>query len=426
MSSTEDLVTISAAPTSAPGGAGTFSLVANDQILRLRPGAGAYASNQSGALELGVVTQGAQFQAPFSVLDQANGTALRARLGEARAEFFTDTVVNGGLSVTGLSQFAGVEASGVVAEQVVWVTGDGALAQSIMFPGSLQLGQWRLRAVDSGQTVLEWFSSELNAWRQVTSFTQSETTGLQTERLRSDSILIGQSDLGIGENSGLAAWINGKLRTTDDLETTARLRTDAIESLAGGPVRVGNDLNVEGPLSADSITATSEVVTDRFRASTASAVTCADNMVVTGSLTAGGVDVGAALAAREPAFTAVAPLQKVVNIQTGAVELRVDTSGLGGSPFFCAGTVDADGTVLTRKGQRPNFTCTQYGTGAYEIFFEEPHPAGANFVVNLTGQTFHVWVRASNEAPTATGFKVGVVNSSNSVLNLPFYFAVLM
>jgi hypothetical protein len=62
----------------------------------------------------------------------------------------TDTTVNGDLSVTGLSQFQGIEASGVVADQVVWVTGDGA-AQSIMFPGSLQLGKWRLRGTEAGE-----------------------------------------------------------------------------------------------------------------------------------------------------------------------------------------------------------------------------------------------------------------------------------
>jgi hypothetical protein len=39
------------------------------------------------------------------------------------------------------------------------------------------------------------------------------------------------------------------------------------------------------------LTATTEVVTDSIRASTASAVTCADNLAVTGSLTVGGFNV---------------------------------------------------------------------------------------------------------------------------------------
>jgi len=101
LSSTTDLVTLSAVPSSAPGGAGNFSLVGPaGEILRLRPGTGAYAVNHTGAVELGVVTQGAQFLAPFSVMDATNGTALRARFAETRAEFFTDTVVNGDLQVT--------------------------------------------------------------------------------------------------------------------------------------------------------------------------------------------------------------------------------------------------------------------------------------------------------------------------------------
>jgi hypothetical protein len=58
----------------------------------------------------------------------------------------TPLSVAGGLQVSGLTQLQGLEASGVVAQQVVWVTGGtGAPAPSIMFPGSLALGKWRIR-----------------------------------------------------------------------------------------------------------------------------------------------------------------------------------------------------------------------------------------------------------------------------------------
>jgi hypothetical protein len=169
LSSTSDLVTLSALPSSAPGGAGNFSLVGPaGEILRLRPGSGAYALQHTGAVELGVVTQGAQFLAPFSVMDAANGTALRARVSETRVEFFRDTVVNGSLSVTGLSEFQSVEAVGVVAEQVVWVKGVNTTVQSIMFPGSLQLGKWRTRGNEAGRFVLERFdddgTTQTNGW----------------------------------------------------------------------------------------------------------------------------------------------------------------------------------------------------------------------------------------------------------------------
>jgi hypothetical protein len=228
-------------------------------------------------VELGVVTQGAQFQAPFTVLDQVDGTALRARFAETRAEFFTDTTVNGGLTVTGLSQFQGVEASGVVADQVVWVTGDGA-AQSIMFPGSLQLGKWRLRGTEAGEFYVERFDDDgelqTDAWYPVCTWgfnTQINSPGMGIDNLgvafnfsagnitatgstalrdvSAASLLIGPDELGIGAGAGLAAWVDGKLRTTDNLETTARLRTDTVEPFSGAAVRVASGLAVDGSLT---------------------------------------------------------------------------------------------------------------------------------------------------------------------------------
>jgi hypothetical protein len=76
---------------------------AQGKILRLRPGTGAYAVTQSGqgSVELGVQRQAAQFQAPFSVMDQATATALRARFAETKAEFFTAVEVNGATNVSG-------------------------------------------------------------------------------------------------------------------------------------------------------------------------------------------------------------------------------------------------------------------------------------------------------------------------------------
>jgi hypothetical protein len=64
------------------GPAGTFPLLnAEGEILRIRPGAGAYAMDQGNSVEIRVQLQAAQFQAPFAVMDQANATALCARLG---------------------------------------------------------------------------------------------------------------------------------------------------------------------------------------------------------------------------------------------------------------------------------------------------------------------------------------------------------
>ena len=113
---------------------------------------------------------------------------------------------------------------------------------------------------------------------------------------------------------------------------------------------------------------------------------------------------------------------------TGNLTVNGSSNISGGSsnPFFCAGLIEGGtGNVLARKGQKPNFTANRYGIGAYEVVFEEPHPEGALYIVNVTSQTFHGWVRAGSEDPTANGFKVGVVNSSNQVSDFDFYFMVL-
>jgi hypothetical protein len=68
--------------TGATGPAGALSLVnTQGKILRLLPGTGVYASSASasGYVEVGMETQSVQFRAPFSVMDQSSGTALRAR-----------------------------------------------------------------------------------------------------------------------------------------------------------------------------------------------------------------------------------------------------------------------------------------------------------------------------------------------------------
>jgi hypothetical protein len=222
--------------------------------------------------------------------------------------------------------------------------------------------------------------------------TATGSTALQAvsaTSIRGTQLLLGPDELGIGAGAGLAAWVDGKLRATDNIETTAQIRADTVAPFAQGAVRVASDLTVEG------------------------------------QLTVGSVNVMTALEIREPRFTAVAPLRKVFNLQTGELELRVDELQTGGNPFFCAGLVSENGTVLARKGARPNFTVARYGTGAYEVIFEEPHPDGALYIVNVTAQTFHSWVRAGSEDPTATGFKVGVVNSSNQAADFDFYFMVL-
>jgi hypothetical protein len=100
------------------------------------------------------------------------------------------------------------------------------------------------------------------------------------------------------------------------------------------------------------------------------------------SLTVGGVNVAGALAASEPAFTAVAPLQKGFNLQTGELELRVNGT-IDSSPYFCAGLVNGYNLDI-KQSRGVSFTVDRnstYTTRVYKITFATPHPSGDEYIV---------------------------------------------
>jgi hypothetical protein len=237
--------------------------------------------------------------------------------------------VAGGLQVTGLSQLQGIEAQGVVAQQVVWVTGGTGAPQSIMFPGSLALGKWRTRGSEAERFVLERFDDDgttrTHAWLPVAAFTRNPDTN--------------------------AASLESATVRTDMLNPLSQLADAAV--------------TCDGHL----------VVTGRL---TAGGVQMANNSaVVPGSLTFGGV--GFALLN----YTAVSPPQKVLNFQTGTFELRLDTTELG-TPTFCAGRVSASATGPSFIG-RVGYTVSRpngFGTGVYRIDFASPAPNNT-YVVSL-------------------------------------------
>jgi hypothetical protein len=208
----------------------------------------------------GAQLQGAQFQAPFSVMDQANGTALRARVSETRTEFFTDTEVNGDLQVTGLSQLQGVEAAGVVAEQVVWVTGVNGAPQSVVFPGSLQLGKWRIRGDETGSFYVERFDDDgelrTDDWLTISRFTHNTATN--TSRLNVENLTVagatkldGIVQVGPSPPAGATVAIAGTLRATGNISTSAALQADTISPNTPGDITVTSELTIDGVTRLD-------------------------------------------------------------------------------------------------------------------------------------------------------------------------------
>jgi hypothetical protein len=150
------------------------------------------------------------------------------------------------------------------------------------------------------------------------------------------------------------------------------------------------------------------------------------------SLTLDGVNVANALAAREPAFTAVAPLQKAFNIQTGQLELRVNTTELGGNPFWIAGKVlgtQSTPTVVASKG-RVGFSVTRRDNlaGQYIVRFDQDHPDGSDYVITLTIQATGIMKvqQFSSALPDPTGFDaIAFTPGASSTINADFYVTVL-
>jgi hypothetical protein len=265
----------------------------------------------------------------LSIATSPNLTVTRLTAsGTSPIELNGSAQVSGGLTVAGLSQLQGLEASGVVAQQVVWVTGAGAPAQSIMFPCSLQLGTWRLRGTDAGQAVLERFdedgSIQTGGWVPFTSFIHDPDTNgaaLGSEAVRTDTL------------SPLSQAADAAVRCEGHLICSGRFTANGVQMANG-------------------------------------------SAVIPGMLTVGGVNVADALAAREPTFTAVAPLYKAINFQTAEIELRVDTAGLKGlSPVFCGGRVDgATASPLSSVG-RVSYTVSRpsgQAQGVWAITFGSP------------------------------------------------------
>ena len=148
------------------------------------------------------------------------------------------------------------------------------------------------------------------------------------------------------------------------------------------------------------------------------------------NLTVAGTDFGQALAAMEPAFVVEAPLEKDYNFSTGVTTLRVDTTGLGGNPSFCAGRVNANATIASSIG-RVGFSVIRPATfpaGVYQILFDTPAPNN-NYVINLAQQSngnIKIWdATLYNGPPTAARFHVVCYNQNWVLTDSVFHFSVV-
>jgi hypothetical protein len=151
------------------------------------------------------------------------------------------------------------------------------------------------------------------------------------------------------------------------------------------------------------------------------------------NLTVAGTDFGQALAAMEPAFVVEAPLEKDYNFSTGVTTLRVDTTGLGGNPWFCAGVVNGATLSTVMSQGAVSFTVSRvpnYAAGVYKVTFASNHPRGNNYIVLVHSRNSNSYLTPSiTEAPTpqtAGYFHVTLRNTTATALaDEQFHFSVL-
>ena len=155
---------------------------------------------------------------------------------------------------------------------------------------------------------------------------------------------------------------------TGDLAVDAVLLVSAIHPRSSSKVNINTNLEVlkDGIFLEDLYCGQACAVTGSIQTNTLSnldsdgtnpPIAVTSDMVIAGALTAQSINGGAE-----------------VQVQT-AIEAHV--------PYFCAGRVAANGSVLTSRGS-VGFPWLRTNTGDYQITFAQAHPDGANFIVSLT------------------------------------------
>jgi hypothetical protein len=395
MTSTEEFVNISAAvplPSSADG-TGLSLVNAAGQVLRLLPGSGAYAFPvvASGSVELGVITQGAQFQAPFAVMN-ADKTSQRAQFSDTRADLFTDLYVNGTANVSGSLAASSFSCPEIFTNAVAPWSG-GAIRPGDPQGGTVEMGKWRFRGSNPGEFYLERFDDDgdlrTDEWVKIATF--GYTTNINSPGMGVDNFGVlynftaGNATV-TGDLSVAGALTNGghSVLTTDTAYTKAQINT----ALAGK----ANEFSIVTPVGG----------TNLLRSSILKGVRV-NSPITLGADTDFVLDFGLDTAALANVF----------------------------KPFWVAGRVDGSTmTILSSRG-RYGFNIARvsgYPIGVINIAFDTPTP-DHNYVVNLTMEStgfIRVW-EATGQRPNEDGFRI-VTNGINgtALMNVSFYFSVFV
>jgi hypothetical protein len=424
---------------------------AEGEIRRIRPGAGTYAVDQGESVEVGVQLQAAQFQAPFAVMDQTNATALRARLGETKAEFFTDVEVNGAADVSGIFSAGQLRSEGIVqvcvnppagatvavdgtlratgnisttaalrADGVEPLTGStlnvaGALSAtepvtvtgptnppSHLFAGTLVLGKWRIRGNEAGAIYVERFDDDgaivSDAWLNVASFVHNADNNVPG---------LDVANLGVPGTATV-----GTMAVTGDLTTAGTTRCDVFKGRQAAQVTCQDNLTVTGSTSLQDLGVQGTVELGQLR------LHHDTTAVIVERLSGGAWERAATIGHDDTLGGAIVTDNLAVDGTATVNNLQIGGSLTGWTPFWCAGKIAANASVLTSVGAY-GFSVVNTSVGQYKITYDVPHPL-ADCIVQIAGHGY-IYLSAAN----STHFSVVCKRFDFALANMDLHFSVL-
>ena len=117
-------------------------------------------------------------------------------------------------------------------------------------------------------------------------------------------------------------------------------------------------------------------------------------------------------------------------VSTGAITVSGTLACSGqmtGKMFFCAGKINADGAkAFTSSSGLTDFTRVG-SSNQYQMTLGTSHPAGTNYVIQVTGQGAIANV-SNSTVPTATGSRLVMYSAASTwptAATAPFFFSVL-
>jgi hypothetical protein len=205
--------------------------------------------------------------------------------------------------------------------------------------------------------------------------------------------------------------VDDRLETTGNTVVGGILAANTIKGNGDPQVTLDDNLDVTGELRCDTIKPSTALPNTMTK--DAGILNTTGHIIADGNISVHNLDVGETFAVRT----------NTIQPQSGStitVQGDLQVSGSMPSPFWCAGAVNTNGTIIASAG-RVGFTCTAVSAGVCDIEMATAHPNGDAYVVSVAGSEYH----AMFGNKTSTTFKLATRNANNAPLNALIDFMVL-